>query len=168
MAAGDRLRVRPPARHWPWLRPRSLRMPTLRGRGALGLRGRIIGAVLVTTVATLAVAALALLGPLEQSLRNAEKQTLRHDLQRSTISQFRKLHLNQFPASEAARDSYQADLYQAQQLLAVRIGGIVNVLGYPEPNGRGKPLLPDRLEGTTVNADKFDDVAKVFSTHRAV
>ena len=35
-------------------------------RGALGLRGRIVGALLVTTVATLGVAALALLGPLEQ------------------------------------------------------------------------------------------------------
>src|SRR6185312_13570563 len=31
-------------------------------RGALGLRGRIVGAVLLTTVATLAVAALTLLG----------------------------------------------------------------------------------------------------------
>ncbi len=50
------------------------------GRGALGLRGRIIGVVLVTTVATLAVAALALLGPLEHSLRNAEKTTLKKDL----------------------------------------------------------------------------------------
>ena len=45
-------------------------------RGAFGLRGRIVGVVLVTTVATLAVAALALLGPLEQTLRNAEQTTL--------------------------------------------------------------------------------------------
>ena len=52
-------------------------MPALRRRGALGLRGRIVGAVLVTTVATLGVAALALLGPLEQSLKNTEKTTLR-------------------------------------------------------------------------------------------
>ena len=37
--------------------------------GALGLRGRIVGALLVTTVATLAVAALALLSPLERQLR---------------------------------------------------------------------------------------------------
>ena len=47
--------------------------------GALGLRGRIIGAVLVASVATLVVAALALLGPLEQSLRNAEKTTLKQE-----------------------------------------------------------------------------------------
>ena len=44
---------------------------------ALGLRGRIIGAVLVASVATLIVAAVALLGPLAHSLRNAELTTLR-------------------------------------------------------------------------------------------
>jgi signal transduction histidine kinase len=49
-------------------------------RGALGLRGRILGAVLFTTVATLAVAALALLGPLVQSLKNAELNTLRGEV----------------------------------------------------------------------------------------
>ena len=50
-----------------------------RWRGALGLRGRIIGVVLVTSVATLVIAAVALLGPLEQSLRNAEKTTLKQE-----------------------------------------------------------------------------------------
>jgi signal transduction histidine kinase len=49
-------------------------------RRALGLRGRILGVVLFTAVATLAVAALALLGPLEQSLKNAEKETLKKEL----------------------------------------------------------------------------------------
>ena len=51
-------------------------MSRLPGHGAFGLRGRIVGVVLITAVATLAVAALALLGPLEQSLRNAEITTL--------------------------------------------------------------------------------------------
>jgi signal transduction histidine kinase len=51
-----------------------------RPRRAFGLQGRIVGAVLLTTVATLAVAALALLGPLEQSLRNAEKRTLESEV----------------------------------------------------------------------------------------
>ena len=51
-----------------------------RWRGALGLRGRILGVVLVTSVATLGVAAVALLGPLEQSLRNAELNTLRGEV----------------------------------------------------------------------------------------
>jgi signal transduction histidine kinase len=51
-----------------------------RWRGALGLRGRILGVVLVTSVATLAVAAIALLGPLEQSLRNSELHTLQGEV----------------------------------------------------------------------------------------
>jgi signal transduction histidine kinase len=51
-----------------------------RRRGALGLRGRIVGAVLVTTVATLAVAAVALLGPLEQSLKKSDLTTLRGEV----------------------------------------------------------------------------------------
>ena len=96
MAAGDRLRLRLPARHWPWSRNRPLTIRRAQA-AALGLRGRIVGAVLVTTVATLAVAALALLGPLEQSLRNAAKQTLRHDLQQGTIRQFKKLRPERAP-----------------------------------------------------------------------
>jgi len=48
--------------------------------GALGLRGRILGAVLFTAVATLGVTAIALLGPLEQSLRSAELNTLRSEV----------------------------------------------------------------------------------------
>ena len=55
-------------------------MRTRPSRGPLGLRGRILGAVLFTTVATLGVAAIALLGPLEQSLRSAELTTLRSEV----------------------------------------------------------------------------------------
>ena len=54
-----------------------------RWRGALGLRGRIIGVVLITSVATLVVAALALLGPLEQSLRNAERNDAQAGVRRA-------------------------------------------------------------------------------------
>jgi signal transduction histidine kinase len=45
-----------------------------------GLRGRIVGAVLVTTIATLAVAAIVLLPRLESSLRKASKTTLVTDV----------------------------------------------------------------------------------------
>ena len=70
--------------------------------GALGLRSRIVGVVIVTTVATLIVAALALLGPLEQSLRKAEQTTLRHDLRRHTVAAFAKLDLTAVGTSPAA------------------------------------------------------------------
>jgi signal transduction histidine kinase len=68
-------------------------------RGAFGLQGRIVGAVLLTTVATLAVAAVALLGPLENSLRNAELKTLeteiglKKDAVAKTVEPFRTLNL---------------------------------------------------------------------------
>jgi hypothetical protein len=58
---------------------------------AIGLRGRIAGAILVTAVATLAVAAVVLLGPLEHSLRGAAESTLQQQVPRSTIESFRKL-----------------------------------------------------------------------------
>jgi signal transduction histidine kinase len=137
-------------------------MPVVRGGAALGLRGRIIGALLVTTVATLAVAALALLGPLEQSLRNAEKQTLRHDLQ-NTVSGFRRLPLSDLPSPEVATALARHELQ-----LQHRIGAIVNVLGYPEANGLGARILPARTEATGVAEDSFSDAARAFTTHRAV
>jgi signal transduction histidine kinase len=56
--------------------------------GALGLRGRIVGAVLVTAVATLVVAAVVLLGPLETPLRTAELNALTNEVSRSTTPTF--------------------------------------------------------------------------------
>ena len=69
-------------------------------RGAFGLQGRIVGAVLVTSLATLAIAALALLGPLEQSLRNADKKTLEGEIEgtkadiKKTTSPFQSIRLD--------------------------------------------------------------------------
>jgi signal transduction histidine kinase len=62
-----------------------------RALGALGLRGRIVGVVLVTAVAALAVAALVLLSPLEHSLRNAEKTTLEQQVPASSRLPFTRL-----------------------------------------------------------------------------
>ena len=52
-------------------------------RAGFGLRGRILGVVLVTAVATLVVAAVALLGPLQHSLRDAELTTLKEQVTKS-------------------------------------------------------------------------------------
>ena len=62
----------------------------------LGLRGRIVGAVVVTTVATLAVAAIALLGPLENSLRHAALNTLERDVKGQAVG-FKDLPLSYLP-----------------------------------------------------------------------
>lgn len=58
---------------------------------ALGLRGRIVGAVLVTAVVTVAVAAVTLLGPLEHSLKSAALSTLKRELGTSSTVAFSKL-----------------------------------------------------------------------------
>jgi signal transduction histidine kinase len=79
-------------------------------QGALGLRGRIIAVVLIASVTTLIAAALALLGPLEQSLRAAELTTLRQEVGSTkytglksianTVSPFRARHPELVPQAD--------------------------------------------------------------------
>jgi signal transduction histidine kinase len=134
------------------------------GRGALGLRGRIIGAVLVTSFATLAVAAIALLGPLEHSLRNAEKTTLKKDLgNKGSLEHFTHLQLANIAKSKPER----AALADAQTTLQERIGATVTVLGNPVfPEGTGFPLLQPHDNGQ--DDDSYTDVAKAFRTNGRV
>jgi signal transduction histidine kinase len=156
-------------------------VPARPRRGALGLRGRIVGVVLVTTVATLAVAALALLGPLEQSLRNAALKTLTTDLREaratsilkkldpSTIADF---YLD--PSNAAQAPLYEKGLRARQGLLqqegslAARIGAIeVNLLGYPDASGHAQPIITP-VDSDTAHADPYDDVARAFRIRHAV
>jgi signal transduction histidine kinase len=123
-------------------------------RGALGLRGRIVGAVLVTTVATLGVAAVALFGPLQKSLRDTAKNTLRSDVRRSDVARafasLKDLALVpegipmtnpnpfqgdvKFDRAQRARSSVLA----AQNALAIRLGAThVTLLGSFQPSGVG-------------------------------
>lgn len=133
------------------------------GRGALGLRGRIIGAVLVTSFATLAVAAIALLGPLEHSLRNAEKTTLKKDLgNKDSLKAFTRLQLANIDKSKKE----QAALVGAQTSLQERIGATVTVLGNPDPpEDIGLPLLQPR---DNTQDDSYSDVAQAFRTNGRV
>lgn len=131
-------------------------------RGALGLRGRIVGAVVVTTVATLGVAALALLGPLESSLRHAALTTLRQDLGRHAVPQF----LRGIDLEDTSHEGV-TELQAAQQRLATRLGGSVYVLGYPGATGIGVPQRPPDSESHSVPLDPFDDVVTAFRTGHA-
>jgi signal transduction histidine kinase len=133
----------------------------LRGR-PFGLRGRIVGAVLITAVATLVVASVALLGPLEKSLRNAEQRSLIHNLNnRTTINRFASIELSQVGRSKAATNK----LGSAQAQLGGRIDARVIVLGHPLPDGTAAiPLLPQRGDGD----DSFSDVPQAFRTGRSV
>ena len=138
----------------------------LRARGALGLRGRIVGVVLFTAVATLAVAAVALLGPLENSLRKAEKQTLNRDLGKTPAKTFRELPLQ----TVYDKNGGAVRLGRAEGRLGQRIGGSAFVLGYPGLRGRHATVLPARgsqsAETSPPPADTFADVPAAFQTGR--
>ncbi len=137
-------------------RPRSLvGWPS----SALGLRSRIVGVVLVTTVATLAVAALALLGPLENSLRKAEQTTLRRELNHRALGDLRR------PAARAHRHlAGRTDRARpGRERLQSRISATVTVLGNPQQqDGSGsQPLINPRDTD-----DTFGDVAIAFRTRK--
>ena len=129
-------------------------MARLPGHGAFGLRGRIVGVVLITAVATLAVAALALLGPLEQSLRNAEKATLRTDLSRRGA-------LNAFEANMPLSTVDRRDLLRAEDNLERRSDvRFVDVLRSP---GYAVDILYPTRDPADEN-DSLNDVRTAFRT----
>jgi signal transduction histidine kinase len=136
-------------------------LPGLRGRGAFGLRGRIIGAVLFTTVATLAIAAVALLGPLEHSLRNAERVTLAKHLHRSEIRKFEKLA----PINEAGPPDRALQRLQTQ--LQSTSSATVSVLGYPGINGTDGNVIVGPVAGDEAVNGNDPDVVHAFHTRHA-
>jgi signal transduction histidine kinase len=132
-------------------------------RGALGLRGRIVGTVLVTTVATLAVAAVALLGPLETSLRNAESKTLSHQLGRTTIRSLEKLPLDRVLLSRVA---VQSVLTEQQQLTGRTGATVVSMFAYPRADGSGSTVLLAPRDGSDDHGS-YSDVLIAFRTHHS-
>lgn len=140
-----------------------------RVRGALGLRGRIAGAVFLSAVVTLIVAAVALLGPLEHSLRNAEIKSLQKDLRKQhPAATFTRLDLCQIVTNPHGE---QKALGKAESHLATAIGGKVIVLGAFGPGGTHPWILPrrsDNEEAADVANDNFDDAARAYVTGRPV
>src|SRR6185312_14638759 len=110
---------------------------------------------------TLAVAALALLGPLEQSLRNAEKTTLKTDLShKGALSSFVKASLGDVTTSKTNHDR----LLLAQNNLAKRLDArFVDVL---RASGGARDIVaPTRDQGD--QDDSFNDVATAFRTNKS-
>lgn len=135
-----------------------------RARGALGLRGRIAGAVFLSAVVTLAVAAVALLGPLEHSLRNAEIKSLQRDLKK----QHPELTFAKLDLCHIVTDGHgeQRALGKAESRLANAIGGQVVVLGAFAAGGSHPWVLPrkaDNEETTDVAHDNFDDATRAYN-----
>jgi signal transduction histidine kinase len=158
----------------PWLR-------------AVGLRGRIAGAILVTAVVALAVAAVVLLGPLEHSLRTAAENTLEQQVPTSAAAGFARFdpswaHIYTHRSSGAGRCSSQNpqgcaaqnynNLVHSEYELGSRIGAAeVAVLGYPDASTRhagGVPVVvwtPD-ADQDIVRGDYRGDAVKVFRAHK--
>ncbi len=114
--------------------------------GALGLRGRIVGVVLVTAVAALAVAAVVLLGPLEHSLRDAEKTTLQQQVPGGTPAPLARRDISWAvlpvaygsPAVRAQARASRAMLLRYVTKLGTQIGASeVAILGYGSPDSSG-------------------------------
>ncbi len=140
-------------------------------RGALGLRGRIVGAVLVTTVATLAVAAVAVLGPLQDKLRESARATLVRDLGRSGAKAgFQDLDLgyvldtSTFVQHLKPGVLQRAALQKREQALSKRLGATVTLFGYPDTTGVG--IRVPTAEASVNEAGADDDVRAAFQTHR--
>ena len=147
-------------------------MPARPRRGALGLRGRIVGAVLVTTVATLGVAALALLGPLEHELRNSALKTLVRDVGQGETSDFQKLDLtyvlesNPTDRNSAAGSSQRRALLIQQRSLGDRLGATVTLLGYPSAKGEAQRVI--RSTDESGQSDSYDDVSAAFRRNHRI
>jgi signal transduction histidine kinase len=125
--------------------------------GAFGLRGRIVGALLVTTTLTLAVAALALLGPLERKLRNQELATLKTDVSQELAS-FQALspaEINQALSSDTSGAAVAA-----VTALKAKTGGDVTLLAYPR-------TLIATTDPQLLAQDDFADVPEAFTSGRA-
>jgi signal transduction histidine kinase len=133
-----------------------------RARGAIGLRGRIVAVVLITTVATLAIAAVLVLGPLEKSLRRADEQALKKTIPHNVVKRFGRLPLGDLntEGSTAPRK-----LARAQQQLQDETGGaFVAVLGNAGLNGMHASVL---YPGSGISGDPYTDVASVLRRNQA-
>jgi len=157
--------------------------------GAFGLRGRIIGAVLVTTAVTLGVAGLVLLPMLESSLQNASKTTLENDVKAgmkpdggalSTLEgiRYQDIAILQVPGVSKHSPLYRRAL-QANSRLARTEGRLrlqfgteaLQLIGSIDQTGDGRPIVPlavgDGADATTTanaaeSVGSLDDVQAAY------
>lgn len=152
---------------------------------APGLRGRIVGLVLFTTVATLAVAAAALLGPLESSLRHAAQKTLEQELRSyragPAFAKFKPLlALNVSEPSGPGATKQQKQLHaqglQEQRALDTpltkvgsKVGAAEASLVQPTPYSSGVGVIATWPSDSDLSRnDSYDDVTSAFNTHHSV
>jgi signal transduction histidine kinase len=122
---------------------------------AFGLRGRIVGAVLVTAVATLVVATIVLLPQLERSLKTASQTTLQNDIKDANgeIVNVAKINyplIAEIESSARGSQTFNAGQKQAKKLKAAelqlqrRLGTPgVALVGSIGPDGTGRLIAAD-------------------------
>jgi signal transduction histidine kinase len=128
--------------------------------------------VLVTAVVTLAVAALALLGPLEHSLRNAELNTLKANVGRSATTVFGQIDPGLVFEEKVDRTREKAvyeqgrrarvALLDAESRLGTRIGAAEVVILLPETSRRSTPIVIWPSDSDIAHDDTFSDAPKAF------
>ncbi len=153
-------------------------------RAGFGLRGRILGVMLVTAVTTLVVAAAALLGPLEHSLRHAELITLQNQVTKSSARTFENVDIGQasYPATGSQASGVgkkrsldaatiklikarRAKLYNYERDVGQRIGASdVLLLGNANTSGLGTNVIA-WPEPNPAGVDPYDDAAAAFKTN---
>jgi len=116
--------------------------------------------VLVTTVATLGVAAVALLGPLQRQLRNSELKTLSTQV-RTAAPTFNRLRPEDLGGDGNGPADFSRPLERAVAQLQALTGGEVSLIGYPLTLLASVPVQA----GTN---DNLVDVVQAFQTGRPV
>ncbi|MCL2417926.1 MAG: HAMP domain-containing histidine kinase [Conexibacteraceae bacterium] len=121
---------------------------------AFGLRGRIVGAVIVTTAISLGVAALVLLPQLESSLKNAAQKTLTKEVADAKVDLTSLAHIPYWlipeacvapPHSTLAQQANEAstELSRAIIDLGRRLGtSNVTLIGHVDGQGNGRVIVP--------------------------
>ncbi len=127
--------------------------------------------VLIAAAASLAVAAVALLGPLENELRTAAQQSFQKDLGHTPEAAFARLPLTDLGIASRERRVIDALRVQQRELSAkVGAGTVVFVLGYPG-NGeaaRGHLIAPPLPGDVDLASDGYADAARAFRTGQRV
>jgi len=146
---------------------------------AFGLRGRIVGAVLVTTVVTLAIAGVGLLPKLESQLRTASKATLKRDVgkpvAKADIRRFAGIHYADIPSLNVPALHHAAHLAQnalndAEGSLGTQLGATFVILfGYVDQTGHGRVVFPDPDTASGANGTAFfPELARAYLSRQTL
>jgi signal transduction histidine kinase len=143
---------------------------------AYGLRGRIVGSVVVTALVTLGVAAVVLLPQLEHSLKNASKTALRNEV--NTAGQnnaFLPLveipYAKILPTAPPSKGKPPTAVAQSEKVtnqlgrelgkITTQLGAYATLMAYFDSTGTGRPVLPPNEPIGTTN-----DIRAAFFSHR--